>query len=120
MKEGRVGSYDRCKVQCARLFWRLLSVRRVASSGCGEQDAGATATADQALIRASKAHTGMRREFPVLSRENTASAALQPTLGNSLTGSGTLATASSLFWIRLLIGPTPCRRSRCQSLRIAA
>lgn len=62
----------------------------------------------------------LRREFPVLSRENTASAALQPTLGNSLTGSGTLATASSLFWIRLLIGPTPCRRSRCQSLRIAA
>jgi hypothetical protein len=64
---GLVGvvSYDRCKAQCARLFWRLLSVRRVAFSGCGEQDAGATATADQALIRASKAHTGIRREIPV-------------------------------------------------------
>ena len=69
-------SYDRCKAQCARLFWRLLSVRRVGSSGCGEQDAGATATADQALIRASRAHTGMRREFPVLRCVNTASAAL--------------------------------------------
>jgi hypothetical protein len=47
------------------IFWRLLFVRRVALLECDGQDAGATATADQALIRASKAHTGMRREIPV-------------------------------------------------------
>jgi len=49
----------------AHHFCCACSVRRFIWFGCDGQDAEATATADQALIRASKAHTGIRREIPV-------------------------------------------------------
>jgi hypothetical protein len=100
--------FTRCRLGLID-FLALVLVKRFRVSECDGQDAGATATADQALIRASKAHTGIRREIPFLRRVNTAIAALQPSSGNSLTGSGTLAIASSSAEALLLSVPVLLR-----------
>ncbi len=62
---GQGGSYDRSQCRCARLICHLF----LSGVSCRQNAMGRmpelTATADQALIRASKAHTGIRREIPV-------------------------------------------------------